>query len=86
LRDDEILLDSKILTVADVVESMQSHRPYRPGPGIDAAVAEIMQHCGIWYDEAVCDACVGLLQERRHRFDPHRTRVGISCTEPATWP
>lgn len=71
LRGDEILLDSKILTVADVVESMQSHRPYRPGLGINAAIAEILQHRGIWYDESVCDACLRLLQEGRFRFDQH---------------
>lgn len=68
LRDDEILLESKILTVADVVESMQSHRPYRPGLGIDAALAEITLHRGIWYDETVCDACLRLFQNDRYRF------------------
>jgi PAS domain S-box-containing protein/putative nucleotidyltransferase with HDIG domain len=68
LRGDEILLESKILTVADVVESMQSHRPYRPGLGIEAALAEITLHRGVWYDEAVCDACLRLFREDRYQF------------------
>ncbi|MGV3740848.1 MAG: HD domain-containing phosphohydrolase [Burkholderiaceae bacterium] len=71
LRGDQILLESKILTVADVVESMQSHRPYRPGLGIDAALEEITRHRGIWYDESVCDACLRLFREDRYRFDRH---------------
>jgi PAS domain S-box-containing protein/putative nucleotidyltransferase with HDIG domain len=68
LRGDEILLESKIIAVADVVESMQSHRPYRPGLGLNAALAEIIQHRGTWYDEAVSDACLNLLHEGRYQF------------------
>ncbi|MDQ9169754.1 PAS domain S-box protein [Oxalobacteraceae bacterium R-40] len=66
LRGDEILLDSKILAVADVVESMQSHRPYRPGLGIETALAEISQHRGVWFDAVVCDACLRLFREGRY--------------------
>lgn len=71
LRDDAILLESKILMVADVVESMQSHRPYRPGLGIEAALDEITRHRGVWYDEAVCDACLRLFREGRYCFELH---------------
>ena len=48
LKDGQILLEAKILAVADVVEAMSSHRPYRPGLGMDAALEEITKHRGVY--------------------------------------
>ena len=62
--DAEILLEAKILAVADVVEAMISHRPYRPGLGVDAALEEITLHRGVLYEPAVVDACQILLREK----------------------
>jgi hypothetical protein len=53
----------KTMAVADVVESMASHRPYRPALGVDAALEEIEQHKGILYDPAVVAACIRLFRE-----------------------
>jgi PAS domain S-box-containing protein/putative nucleotidyltransferase with HDIG domain len=64
LKGEEILIEARILTVADVVEAMASHRPYRPGLGIDAALNEIEKNKGIFYDDAVADACLRLFREK----------------------
>ena len=68
LQDEDILFEAKILMVADVVEAMVSHRPYRAGLGVEAALAEITQHRGTLYDAAVVDACLILLCEKDYRF------------------
>ena len=60
LADDEITLEARILSVADVVEAMASHRPYRPTLGVDAALAEIRQQRGVLYDPGAVDACLEL--------------------------
>ncbi|MDH2917042.1 MAG: response regulator, partial [Gallionella sp.] len=60
----QILIESKIVAVADVVESMMSHRPYRPGLGIDAALEEIELNKGKLFDPLVVDACTKLFKER----------------------
>lgn len=60
LSGDEILLEAKVIAVADVVEAMSSHRPYRPSLGMDKAIEEVNQNKGIFYDETVVDACVTL--------------------------
>lgn len=57
LTGDDILIEARILCVADVVEAMASHRPYRPALGIDNALAEISKNRGILYDSGVVDAC-----------------------------
>ncbi len=57
LKGEEILLDTRIISVADVVEAMLSYRPYRPGLGIQAALDEIVGKRGVLYDEQVVDAC-----------------------------
>lgn len=62
LSGDDILLEAKILAVADVVEAMSSHRPYRPSLGIDAAISEIKENKGIKYNFRVVDACLNVLQ------------------------
>jgi PAS domain S-box-containing protein len=64
LKGDDILIEARILTVADVVEAMASHRPYRPGLGIDAALNEIEKNRGTLYDGAVADACLRLFREK----------------------
>ncbi len=61
LRGDEINMEARILAVADVVDAMTSHRPYRPALGIDKAIEEITQKRGILYDPVVVDACVKVL-------------------------
>ncbi len=64
LKGDEILLEARIMAVADVVESMASHRPYRPALGMDVALNEIEQNRGVYYDDAVADACLRLFREK----------------------
>ena len=62
-----ILLDARIIAVADVIEAMSSHRPYRPGLGIDKALAEIERGRGSVYDAEVANACLRLFRERRYQ-------------------
>lgn len=74
LTGSRILLEARIVAVADVIESMASHRPYRPSLGIEAALAEIEQHRGRLYDEAVVDACLRVFREGRFRLEDHGVR------------
>jgi len=69
LKGDEIMLEARILAVADVVEAMASHRPYRPALGIKRALEEITQNRGTLYDPEVIDACVKLFTKKRFKFD-----------------
>ncbi|RLB83929.1 MAG: histidine kinase [Deltaproteobacteria bacterium] len=69
LYGDEVLLEAKILAVADVVEAMASHRPYRPAHGIDKALEEISKNRGILYDPEVVDACLKLFTEKGFKFE-----------------
>jgi len=69
LKGDKILLEAKIIGVADVVEAMSSHRPYRPALGIDAALEEISKNKGILYDPEVVDACIKLFKEKGFKFE-----------------
>lgn len=68
LKGAQILLESRIMTVADVVEAMSSHRPYRAALGIEVALKEIEQGRGSAYDPAVVDACLRLFREGRFAF------------------
>ncbi|OGP67711.1 MAG: hypothetical protein A2W27_10865, partial [Deltaproteobacteria bacterium RBG_16_44_11] len=68
LKGDDILLEARIMAVADVVESMASHRPYRPALGIEAALKEIEKNKGILYDDIVADACLRLFQEKSYQL------------------
>lgn len=70
LKGEEILIEARILNVADVVEAMASHRPYRAGLGIDQALEEIEKNRGAQYDVAVVDACLKLFRERDYQFRP----------------
>jgi len=69
LKGDEICMEARILAVADVVEAMASHRPYRPGLGIDAALNEIEKNKGICYDNTVADACLRLFREKGFKLE-----------------
>ena len=68
LRDGEILLEARILAVADVVEAMASHRPYRPALGVEVALKEIERGRGILYDPDVVDACIRVLTQLGFQF------------------
>ncbi|MHB8137168.1 MAG: response regulator [Smithellaceae bacterium] len=68
LKDDEILMEARILAVADVVEAMASHRPYRPSLGLPAALEEIEKNKGILYDNDVADACLKLFREKGYHM------------------
>ncbi len=68
LNGEEIILEARILSVADVVEAISSHRPYRPSLGKKAALDEIRKNKGILYDATVVDACLKLFSERKYRF------------------
>jgi HD-GYP domain-containing protein (c-di-GMP phosphodiesterase class II) len=68
LKGEAILLEARILCVADVVEAMSSHRPYRPGLGIDTALNEIRKGRDVIYDPVVVDACLKLFGEGRFKF------------------
>ena len=65
---ERILLEARILTVADVVEAMASHRPYRPSLGMDKAMEEIKEKRGRFYDPDVVDACLRLFSENKFTF------------------
>jgi len=69
LKGEEICIEARILAVADVVEAMASHRPYRAGLGIEAALNEIEKNRGIFYDDAVADACLRLFREKGFQFE-----------------
>lgn len=64
LKDGEILLEARILAVADVVEAMASHRPYRPALGIDKTLEEISRNKGTTYDTEAVEACLKLFKEK----------------------
>jgi HD-GYP domain-containing protein (c-di-GMP phosphodiesterase class II) len=66
LSGSRIIIEARILMVADVVEAMASHRPYRPGLGITDALAEIERNRGVLYDPNVVDACLSLFREESY--------------------
>jgi PAS domain S-box-containing protein len=68
LKGDEILLAARILSVADVVEAISSHRPYRASLGIEAALAEITQFRDVYFDPQVVDACLSLFRKKNYQL------------------
>ncbi len=68
LKSEKILLEAKIIGVADVVEAMSSHRPYRPSLGVDKALEEISQNKCTLYDPEIVDACLKLFEEKGFKF------------------
>ena len=69
ISGDQIILEARIITVADVVEAMAGHRPYRPALGIEKALDEIRIGRGVVYDAAVADACISLFSTNRFHFE-----------------
>jgi len=69
LRGDQIIPEARILAVADVMEAMTSHRPYRPTRGLDIALEEVGMQKGRLYDETACDACLVLFREKAFDFE-----------------
>ena len=72
LKGDRILLEARILAVADVFETMSSHRPYRPSLGLDRAIDELLRNKGRLYDAAVAETCLNLIIEKRFSFEGKR--------------
>jgi HD-GYP domain-containing protein (c-di-GMP phosphodiesterase class II) len=70
LKGESILPEARILTVADVVEAMSSHRPYRPALGMEAAMTEVRAHAGIKFDADVVTVCARLIEEQDFKFTP----------------
>ena len=68
LRGDEILLEAKIIAVADVVEAMSSHRPYREALGVDVALEEIEKNKSTLYETEIADVCIKLFREKGFKF------------------
>ena len=68
LKGEQIIIEARILAVADTVEAMASHRPYRPGLGIEVALAEVEKNRGALYDAAVVDACLRLFRVKGYRL------------------
>jgi len=68
LKGEQIILEARIIAVADVVEAMSSHRPYRPGLGLDAALAQLRKDAGTKLDAQVVDACELLFREQGFSF------------------
>ncbi len=76
------MLGARIITVADVVEAIALYRPYRPGLGVDTALAEIEQNRGERYDARVVDACLDLFRRQGYRF-PETVDPGRLFARPA---
>jgi len=68
LKGNDIMIETRIITVADTVESMASHRPYRPALGIGKALKVLAGGRGTLYDERVTDACIKLFKEKHFKF------------------
>ena len=69
IKAEDILIEARILTVADVVEAISSHRPYRPSLGIEYALQEISENAGQLFDPNVVTACLRLFQIKSFTFD-----------------
>ncbi len=68
LKGEEIIMEARILAIADVVEAMASHRPYRPALGLNAALTEIENNKGTLYDADAVDACLKLFREKGYQL------------------
>ncbi len=72
LSGNNIRREARILTVADVIDAMASHRPYRPALGIEEAINEIKKNRNIFYDKDVVDACLELYEKQEYDFDVYK--------------
>jgi len=68
LKGEEILIEARIIAVADVVEAIASYRPYRPGLGMEKALDEITRNKGVLYDPIVVEACLRLFNEKNYKM------------------
>ncbi len=68
LKDKDILFEAKVIAVADIVEALSSHRPYRPSLGMEKALTEIESGKGTLYDSEVVDVCLKLFKKKRFKF------------------
>ena len=82
LKGNDVLLEARIIGVADVVEAMASYRPFRPALGVKAALDEIERHKGTLYDPEVVDACVRLFKSEAYVLTDRRELP----TSPPPWP
>lgn len=85
LKGDEILFEARIVGIADVVESMSSHRPFRPAKGVDAALEEIRSGRGTAYDPSIVDACLTVFKDGVNFFEmsprtPRGWAAGADCS------
>jgi PAS domain S-box-containing protein len=69
LTGESLLIESRIMVVADVVEAMASYRPYRPALGIEAALEEVEKNAGVLYDRTAVETCLKLFREKGFRFE-----------------
>ena len=69
LKGEEIILEARILSVADVVEAISAHRPYRPAVGLDKALLEIEANRSILYDTEVANVCLRLIRDEGFTFN-----------------
>lgn len=76
LRGDRIILEARIIGVADVVEAIHSQRPYRESLGLASALEEIRENAGVLYDPDVVAACLDLIESGEFQFDDHPARAG----------
>lgn len=83
LRADGILREAKILMVADVVEAMMFHRPYRASLGQEAALCEVRSNAGRLYSRDVVEACISLFTEDRYEFEDREYRSAIPLRGPS---
>jgi len=68
LTAEDIIVEARIVGVADVIEAMANYRPYRPARGLEAALDEVSRHRGTYYDPDVVDACLGLFKRNAFKF------------------
>jgi PAS domain S-box-containing protein len=68
LKGEDILIEARILAVADVVEARTSHRPYRPAYGLEIVLSKIEHDAGILYDNYVVNACLNLFREKNYQL------------------
>ncbi|MEN6311848.1 MAG: HD domain-containing phosphohydrolase [Acidobacteriota bacterium] len=85
LKSGEILPEARILGVADVVEAMASHRPYRPALGIDAALKELTRNSGVLYDPEVVEACLRTFRKNKFAFRVDTVEPGRSLWPLKEW-
>lgn len=80
LKDGEILLEAQIMAIADVVVSIETHRPYRPALGLDAALKEITDNRGKLYSPEAVDACIRLFKEKGYTL-PQTPKGSLAADE-----